>query len=545
MTPTVETIKDRIRRLAEKKQLVDLYELYRIEKARESSLHFCAYVLRDPATGRRIRPAKIHRELHQRLNRDRFLVVGLPRGHGKSTHLAGYVAWKIGTQPNIRIKYVSATDGVAADKVKGIRNLIRDAEEFRRVFPGVELSADEHAKTKLSVLRPLIFPDPTLESFGIFSTATGGRCDLLIVDDPVEQMNAIKKPAEREQVKEAFFNVWMNLLTPGGQAIVVATPWHRDDLIHDLRKNPEFSAFWVAVDADLKPVWPERFPKEELIRIRAREGRAFDRGYRLVALSDEEAIFSNIDRCRDFDLSESDVAKKEEWPCFIGVDLAISQESRAAHTALFVGRVDEAGRRYPVDVVRGRFSSTATALIVLALNAEFMPEQIRVENNGYQQSILEWIELLKEGMTSPQSVDAFYRRPKVADCIPHHRWERFRSHLVRIARPQAEHAAPKPEPGSGDRFGSTTGSALPLPLVSHTTGIQKRDPVVGLPGIATEMDNGYWVIPAKGHEPACPCGICHWREEMASYPFHPYTDCVMACWFFREAARQTLRLRLL
>lgn len=535
----------RMIRLNAMKQAMELFERDLIQRARESSLHFCSFVLRDPTTGRKIRPAKIHRELHLRLNKEQALVVGMPRGHGKSTHLAGYIAWRIGNQPNIRVKYVSATDGIAADKVKAIRNLIRDSRDFHRVFPEIVLSDEEYSKNKLSVNRDWIFPDPTLESFGIFSTATGARCDLLIVDDPVEQMNTIKKPAEREQVKESFFNVWMNLLVPGGQVVIVATPWHKDDLIHDLKRNPEFTVFWVAIDENLTPVWPERFPKEELIRIKSREGRAFDRGYRLVALSEEDAIFSNIDRCRDHDLSERDLARKEEWSCFIGVDLAISRSAGSAYTAIFVGRVDDMGKRYPVEVVRGKFSSTATALIIIALNAEFMPEQIRVENNGYQQSILEWVELLREGIRSPEAVDDLYRRPKVAECIPPERWEHYRFFLRRIAPADDPQRPHKGTDGFGGATDTVPASAIPLPLVSHTTGLQKMDSMVGLPGMATEIDNGYWVVPAKGHETSCSCGICVWREEMASYPFNRYSDCVMACWLFREAARQTVRMRLL
>ena len=59
---------------------------------------------------------------------------------------------------------------------------------------------------------------------------------------------------------------------------------------------------------------------------------------------------------------------------------------------------------------------------------------------------------------------------------------------------------------------------------------------MGLPGLAAEMERGGWLVPLKGHEVTCSCGLCQWLIELENYPLD-FTDGVMASWFAREAAR--------
>ena len=102
------------------------------------------------------------------------------------------------------------------------------------------------------------------------STATGGRADLIIFDDPVDFNNAIKNPAQRETVKESFRSVWTNILEPWGRAIYIGTAWHEDDLMHELLDNPEWCFVVQRIqetpDSPVRSLWPDKWSEPELFR---------------------------------------------------------------------------------------------------------------------------------------------------------------------------------------------------------------------------------------------------------------------------------------
>ena len=76
---------------------------------------------------------------------------------------------------------------------------------------------------------------------------------------------------------------------------------------------------------------------------------------------------------------------------------------------------------------------------------------------------------------------------------------------------------------------------------SFTTGANKADELVGLPGLAAEFDNGAWIIPTNGvgieDEDRQIGAVWSWINEMRRYPGMALSDTVMACWFAREASR--------
>jgi hypothetical protein len=76
-----------------------------------------------------------------------------------------------------------------------------------------------------------------------------------------------------------------------------------------------------------------------------------------------------------------------------------------------------------------------------------------------------------------------------------------------------------------------------MPVVGHTTGKQKADETIGLPGLAAKMSNGAWIIPsAEEHGADCVCAWCAWMNEMMLYPGGATTDTIMAMWFADSAA---------
>ena len=418
---------------------------------------------------------------------------------------------------------VSASDGIAGKRALGCKEHIEKNQELRRVFPYLRPQWGAWGKTQLTVQRSIIDVNPSIEASGILSTATGDRADILWVDDPVDEKNAIINPALIPKVIDSFYNVWMNLLSPSSQVIVICTPWHQKDLIHDLVRNPEFAKLTFRIDDSYTSVWKAKWPKSALKKKERTIGkRAFARGFKLQVLSDDEQLFGDISKCKDDSLFLDDVRNKQEWLSYMGVDLAISKRKGSAYTVLFIIRVNHRGKRIVCDIIRGKWGSVTTAALILAFGSMYNCEDMKVENNAYQDSILEWINLLKErGLPTPYDEDAeekmnkFYSETLSKD-INIIQWNLIKDHLL-----------------------NAVGKVLPISSYL-TTGKSIADEQIGLPSLAAEIQNGDWIIPWADHdnnEEQCQCNICTWINEMLFYPIGTYKDCVMASFFAARAAK--------
>ena len=212
-----------------------------------------------------------------------------------------------------------------------------------------------------------------MEACGVLSTGVGGRADRIIFDDVVDLRNAVTMPALRDQVKQAVYGVWLNLLTPDGQAIYIATPWHEDDLTAELaglgphRPNPIWTVWWKpALDEETGEVlWPGRWSNEKLARKKLEIGpRQFACQYQLRPLSEEEAVFPEriLTVCRDQGRAHApgQVDVPDHWARYIGVDLASSMGAKSSYTVAFVIALGPDGKRYPIEIVRKRLAFDET-----------------------------------------------------------------------------------------------------------------------------------------------------------------------------------------
>lgn len=222
------------------------------------------------------------------------------------------------------------------------------------------------------------------------------------------------------------------------------------------------------------PVW-KHWPQQRLLREKRENPRSFARGFEMKAFSDDERKFPSFKSCYSPGVKLVDIVKLG-WPTFIGVDLA---GTKRPGTVLFAASIEPVTmRRFPVEVQRGNWTSPETAKRLAQMHDRHNTRYVMVENNGYQQAIIDWIRSSNEVQS-----DFYYK------------------------------------------------------VEAFTTGGNKVDPEVGLPSLEIEFKNRGWVIPVdeyKGHPPACKCGWCVWDSEMVDYPFSAQTDTVMASWFCRE-----------
>jgi hypothetical protein len=292
---------------------------------------FVEFCFAEP-NGRPIRQAAVHRELQAFLGAHAKVLVELPRDHGKSFQVCCRVLWELGRNPGLRVKVVCATEAVAAERSRFLRDAIAMNERVGLVFPDLRVSTPWAAEA-FSVARAADVIGPSVAALGVGAGSTGTRADLLVCDDIVD-VHALHSRAERDRVCDYFENNLMNLLEPDGRFWGLYTPWHADDLNARLKRNPAYVVFRRAIGPDLEPVWPEKWPRERLLARKAEIGAAsFARGYRLVPIADEDTPIQ-----REWVRFWTEPAEYES--VVLSVDPAVTAGARADASALVVlGRV--------------------------------------------------------------------------------------------------------------------------------------------------------------------------------------------------------------
>lgn len=453
------------------------------ELARRDVNVFCELAMRDPK-GRPWKQALFHREWQDGLPAEgpARALIGAPREFAKSSQMAvARPLWELGRNPELRMKIVCATDGLAEKLLGEIARNIHHNPHLHRVFPRLRPDpAGPWTRSQLRVACRSLAKDPSIEAHGILSTGVGGRADLVVFDDVCDQRTAVLQPTMRERIKSVFYETWLNILGPQGRAVYIATVWHPADLTVELRDSGQWHAWWKGARDELtgELLWPARWD-EEALRTREAEigSRAFARQFLLQAVSDEERLFSAdaIARCRDSRYPVGRLMPPDGWSICIGVDLAASIRSTGSWNVIFVLAVNPEGQRLPVEIVRFQARLSAVVDRILEAARQWRPQRIVVEDNGFQEAVLE---------------------------------------LARNEDPE-------------------------LPLEGHRTGANKADEQIGLPALAASLDRAQWIIPAGGtpHGGGCTCAYCAWQREMSLYPAAEHSDTVMAMWFADIAAR--------
>lgn len=430
--------------------------------------------------------APLHVGWQQSMTEHKMLLIVCPREHGKTTQMMYRIVWELGRNPNLRIKLVCQGDDTAVKRLIAIIDLIENNPRVREVFPELrEASKGTWTKTKIYVERTVVgMADPSIEACGILSTGTGSRADLIIFDDPVDFRNAISQPALRETIKEAYRNVWMNVLEEDGRVWYIATLWHKDDLTHELMASGDYKVINKFIDENFTPIWEEKWNKASLKKkLKTIGTRAFDRGFRNKALTDEDALFTDIllARCVEKDLRFGNLPSsfdKSTTRYYAGVDIGAGKNKNKGAFSVMITLAVDGAKKCPVSIVRGRYTSPQFTRLILDEIATFKHDLIFVENNAQQEALIQWIDQVAIGNEELPPVKGFY------------------------------------------------------------TGTQKQDSEIGLPSITVEMEQGRWILPSvENHEKPCHCGFCTLIKEMLEYPIGKYTDILMALWFAKEASR--------
>ena len=218
---------------------------------------------------------------HHRIIADKFnriaqgklkrLIVCLPPRHSKSEFASTFFpAWMMGLNGALKIIQCTHTAELAVRFGRKVRNLI-DSEDFRVIFPNLKLQADNKSAGRWTT-------NQDGESFyaGVGGAITGRGADLLIIDDPHSEQDALS-PKSLESAYEWYTSGPRQRLQPGGTIVIVMTRWSTKDLVGKVLKKQgddnadqwEVVEFPAILPESENPLWGEFWKKEELLSVKA------------------------------------------------------------------------------------------------------------------------------------------------------------------------------------------------------------------------------------------------------------------------------------
>ena len=200
------------------------------------------------------------------------LIVNMPPRHTKS-EFASYLlpAWMVGRDPKLKIIQATHTGELAVRFGRKAKNLI-DSEDYGKIFK-TRLQEDSKAAGRWETAQ-----GGEYFAAGVGGAITGRGADLLIIDDPHSEQDALS-PTAMESAYEWYTSGPRQRLQPGAKIVLVMTRWSTKDLTGKLiaHQKEAKSDQWDVVEfpaimdhgTNPKPVWPQDWKLEELEKVKA------------------------------------------------------------------------------------------------------------------------------------------------------------------------------------------------------------------------------------------------------------------------------------
>ena len=376
------------------------YKIKLEEKRKESAIKndfmsFVKYVWPDFIEGshHKIMAEKFNKVATGDLKR---IVINMAPRHTKS-EFASYLlpSWMIGKNPKLKIIQATHTTELAVRFGRKAKNLI-DSQEYQKIFQ-TKLREDSKAAGRWET-------NEGGEYFaaGVGGSITGRGADLLIIDDPHSEQDALNTNA-LERTWEWYTSGPRQRLQPGGIIVVVMTRWNTKDLTGKLinaQKESKADQWEViefpAILPNEKPLWPEYWKLEELEGVKA--GLPIGK--------------SNAQYQQNPTAEEGSIIKREWWQLWDkdlpplhhviqSYDTAFLKKETADYSAIttwgvFYPTEDSGPNLILLDVVKDRFEFPELRRVALEQYNYWKPESVIVEGKASGMPLT--FELRKQGI---------------------------------------------------------------------------------------------------------------------------------------------------
>jgi hypothetical protein len=233
---------------------------------------------------------------------------------------------------------------------------------------------------------------------GFGSSVRGAHPYWIIVDDGLKD-NVIYSQLQRQKSIDYFHSVIMNMLVPGGQIIVVGTPFHANDLYGDLKtKKGWFVIEYPAIFPDGRILWPQRWSFRDLLDKKNTQGNIiFSRENLCRPIVSDSSIFPlsilkrGLVRMENYTL----VSSRDDFPIrfakvVTGCDFSISANVGADYFCFSTFGIDEDNGMWLLNMKLDKGKTYDEQLQILkGINVRFRPDVMVFESNVFQQIFTE------------------------------------------------------------------------------------------------------------------------------------------------------------
>jgi predicted phage terminase large subunit-like protein len=373
---------------------------------------------------------QFHRDLWNLFCKDeRYIGAAAPRGHAKSTAIThSYTLASVLFRLRKFVIIVSDTETQAIQFLNDIKLELIDNADLQQLF-----DFDKFIKyTENDIV--VQFKDGG--RFRILAKGSeqslrgmkwnGKRPDLIVCDD-MENDELVMNKERREKFMRWIYGALIPALSPDGIMRVVGTVLHLDSFLEQIMPKPwdkntvkeelkDWSkvpqGMWVSVrwrahnDDFSEILWPTRFPKETLVKIRKdyiERGipDVYSQEYLNYPLDPTRAYFKKSDLVEMSANDKSDILEKRKPVTFyIADDPAVSEHERADYTAIIVAAMDSEGKLYVVEGIRDRIDTREHIDLLFDLYQKYRPEFIAIEKEKITKAIGPFLreEMMKRGM---------------------------------------------------------------------------------------------------------------------------------------------------
>ena len=253
------------------KMALKLNEKKKISKVNSDFLSFTKHIWPEFIEGRhhKIIAKKFNEMAEGKLKR---LIVNMPPRHTKSEFASSLLpAWMIGRNPKLKIIQTTHTGELAIRFGRKAKTLM-DSPEYKQVFE-TRLREDSQAAGRWETAQ-----GGEYFAAGVGGAITGRGADLLIIDDPHSEQDALNMTA-LERAYEWYTSGPRQRLQPGGTIVCVMTRWNTKDLTGMLLAHQKEAKAdqWEVVEFPAimdhgtysEPIWPEYWNIDELEKVKA------------------------------------------------------------------------------------------------------------------------------------------------------------------------------------------------------------------------------------------------------------------------------------
>lgn len=333
-------------------------------------------------------------------NRSPRILALAARDHGKSFFWCfAYPLWMVDRVRPGKVGYIfSASEEQAIEHLDRIRQEVCGGGVF-----------GEEGNPKLAHLLPLKIDSAKKIRFANgseirargFGTRVRGGHPAWIVCDDVGNDEWIWSQAMRDKHIDYFLSAIEPMPGPGGQLVVVGTPFHALDLYNTLEEGGVFEVIKKpAIDPETgEPLWPQRYDLDalELKRRTLASSLRWSREYLCSPISDEASIFpSSLFEVPGtkipYDLGDKAYWAQKNVTFYLGADLSMSVSAGGDYFVAIVLAVDSRGHRYIVDVIRAKglgYQGQVDTIVDLAERWEC--QFAFIESNQFQRVITDMV----------------------------------------------------------------------------------------------------------------------------------------------------------